>query len=99
MGWGRPDGTRPLFVVTHHPPERVPASDPPYTFVIDGIEAAVTAARQAAGIQDVVLMGASIVQQCLRAGLLDELLRRVAMYAAEEAAGQGRGGAADRGGG
>jgi dihydrofolate reductase len=30
-------------------------------------------ARGAAADQDVVLMGASMVQQCLRAGLLDEI--------------------------
>jgi dihydrofolate reductase len=33
----------------------------------------VTEARAAAGLKDVRLMGASIIQQCLRAGLLDEL--------------------------
>lgn len=49
-------------------------ANPPYTFVTDGIAAAVAAAKKAAGDQDVVLMGASMVQQCLRAGLLDELI-------------------------
>jgi dihydrofolate reductase len=42
--------------------------------VTDGIAAAVAAAKKAAGDQDVVLMGASMVQQCLRSGLLDELI-------------------------
>jgi dihydrofolate reductase len=63
----------PLFVVTHHVPDSVPSGDPPYTFVTDGIESAVEQAKNAAGGRDVALMGASIVQQALRAGLLDEL--------------------------
>ncbi|HMG32123.1 MAG TPA: dihydrofolate reductase family protein [Jiangellaceae bacterium] len=64
----------PLFVLTHRVPEAVPAGDPPYTFVTDGIERAVEQARTAAGGKDVALMGATIVQQGLRAGLLDELV-------------------------
>ena len=46
----------------------------PYIFVTDGITSAVELARRAAGEQDVVLMGASMVQQCLEAGLLDEII-------------------------
>jgi dihydrofolate reductase len=64
----------PLFVLTHHVPDAVPASDPPYTFVTDGIQRAVEQARTAAAGKDVALMGATIVQQGLRAGLLDELV-------------------------
>jgi dihydrofolate reductase len=64
----------PLFVLTHRVPEAVPAGDPPYTFVPDGIERAVEQARTAAAGKDVALMGATIVQQGLRAGLLDELV-------------------------
>jgi dihydrofolate reductase len=63
----------PLFVVTHHVPDSVPAGDPPYTYVTGGIEHAVELARAAAGAKDVSVMGASMVQQCLRAGLLDEM--------------------------
>ena len=75
-GWGGagPMGHRPLFVVTSRPPDEVPLANPPYTFVTDGITAAVAAAKKAAGDQDVVLMGASMVQQCLQARLLDELI-------------------------
>ena len=62
-----------LFVVTHHAPDQVPATIVPYTFVTDGIASAVRQALTAAGGKDVRLMGASIVQQCLRACLLDEL--------------------------
>jgi dihydrofolate reductase len=63
----------PLFVVTHHVPDQVPLADPPYTFVTDGIASAVRQALAAAEGRDVRLMGASIVQQCLSSGLLDEL--------------------------
>ena len=63
----------PLFVLTHKIPDHVPPADPPYTFVTDGIASAVQQALTAAAGKDVRLMGASIVQQCLRSGLLDEL--------------------------
>jgi dihydrofolate reductase len=64
----------PLFVVTHHTPEFVRDSNPPYTFVTDGIESAIDQAQRSAAGKDVVLMGASIVQQAMRAGLLDEIV-------------------------
>ena len=63
----------PLFVVTHQVPGQVPAAEPPYTFVTDGIASAVRQALAAGASRDVRVMGASIVQQCLRSGLLDEL--------------------------
>jgi dihydrofolate reductase len=74
-GWGGkgPIPGVPLFVVTHRAPDPLPASDPPHTFVTEGIEGAVEKARDAAAGKNVHLMGAKIVQQCLRAGLLDEL--------------------------
>jgi dihydrofolate reductase len=74
--WGGQGPMRglPLFVVTHHVPSSVPSGEPPYTFVTTGIEDAVEQARAAAAGKDVVLMGASMVQQCLHAGLLDELI-------------------------
>jgi dihydrofolate reductase len=42
-GRGGPVPGVPLVVLTHRVPERVPAQDPPYTFVTDGIEAAARA--------------------------------------------------------
>jgi dihydrofolate reductase len=72
-GRGPMPGLR-LFVVTHRAPDSVPAGDPPYTFVLEGIEAAIAQAQAAAGDNDVHLMGASVVQQAIRAGLLDELV-------------------------
>jgi dihydrofolate reductase len=71
-GWGgdSPVPGTALFVLTHRPPEPAP---PGHTFVTDGIESAVAAARSAAGDGDVSLAGSAPVQQALRAGLLDEL--------------------------
>jgi dihydrofolate reductase len=64
----------PLFVVTHRVPEQIPDGDPAYTFVTDGVESAIEQAQRAASGKDVVLMGASMVQQAVIAGLLDEIV-------------------------
>src|SRR5215217_9166705 len=66
----------PIFVLTTHPPARPPKQDDrlTFTFVGDGIAAAVSQAHTAAGTRDVqVVGGASVIQQLLRAGLVDEL--------------------------
>lgn len=66
----------PIFVLTHTPPERHPKEDGnlTFTFVTDGIESAVRKAKAAAGEKNVVVVGgANTVQQCLKAGLVDEL--------------------------
>ena len=45
-----------------------------FSFVTEGIESAITQAKAAAGNRDVNVIGAaSTAQQCLRAGLADEL--------------------------
>jgi dihydrofolate reductase len=69
-----------VFVLTHHPRETlVMQGGTTFTYVTDGIEAAVDQARSAAGDEDVLVAGgASVVQQCLQAGLLDELQIHVA---------------------
>ena len=64
---------RPLFVVTHRVPPAVPAGECRYTFVTGGVAEAVARAGEAAGDRAVSLMGASVPQQCLRAGLVDEV--------------------------
>jgi dihydrofolate reductase len=64
----------PLFVLTHRVPDTVPAGDPPYTFVTEGLGRAVQLARAVAAGKDVDLMGATTIRQALRAGLLDELI-------------------------
>ena len=76
QGWGdEPPFHKPVFVVTHaeaEPQEKRGGTT--FTFVTDGVESAVAQAKEAAGGKDVTVAGgASIAQQCLRAGLLDEL--------------------------
>ena len=70
----------PVFVLTHH--EREPVvkeGGTTFTFVTDGIEGALEQARAAAEDSDVQLSGgASVAQQYLRAGQLDELNVHVA---------------------
>lgn len=65
----------PLFVLTHHPPEKHPKENDKltFTFVIDGIESAIRQAKAAANGKDVLVLGADVSQQLLRAKLADEL--------------------------
>jgi dihydrofolate reductase len=75
-GWGgNPPGgpDAQYFVVTHTVPQEWVKPGSPFTFVTDGVESAIEKAKQVAGDGNVDLMGASIVQQCLKAGLLDEI--------------------------
>ena len=79
--WGEnPPFHAPVFVVTHRGQERIEKSGgTSYTFVTDGIEAAVQQARAVAGGKDVLLAGGvSIAQQALAAGLADEVVLHVA---------------------
>lgn len=75
--WGdNPPFHVPTYVLTHH--EREPLEmegGTTFFFVADGIESAVAQAKESAGEKDVsVGGGAATIQQCIRAGLLDELL-------------------------
>jgi dihydrofolate reductase len=63
----------PQFVVTHVPREPVNIGGLTFTFV-ERIEEAVERAKAAAGEKSVTLLGASIDQQALKAGLVDEIL-------------------------
>lgn len=65
----------PVFVLTHHARETLPMlGGTSFTFVTDGIDAALEQARAAAGDKDVLLAGgASVADQYLQRGLLDEL--------------------------
>ena len=67
------DARRPLFVVTHEaPPDTL--ENGVYSFVTDGIDSALARAQAAAGDKDVVVMGgANVGRQFLRAGLIDEV--------------------------
>lgn len=69
----------PFFVLRHDPP-----SQPPVVKGVTGqfidvhIEEAVRIAKEAADGDDVVVLGANVAQQCLEAGLLDEIIIHVA---------------------
>jgi len=66
----------PIFVLTHQPPKAHPKENDSltFTFVMDGIESAIRQAKAAAGDKDVTVIGATnTAQQCLKAGLADEL--------------------------
>jgi dihydrofolate reductase len=73
-GWGgSPPLGVPTFVLTHTVPQEWVYEGSPFAFVTEGVESAVEQAKQAAGEKDVAVGAASIVQQCIRAGLLDEI--------------------------
>ena len=72
-GWGGQHPWGPAFVVTHDVPEGWPRPGSTVQFVTDGIESAVAAARSAAGPKSVLVHGAQTIQQCLDAGLLNEI--------------------------
>jgi dihydrofolate reductase len=59
--------------LTHSVPDGWDYEGSPFTFVTDGVESAVEQARTAAGEKNVAVGAASLVQQCLRAGVLDEV--------------------------
>lgn len=72
-GWGGNHAWGPAFVLTHQVPEGWPRPGSTVHFVTDGIESAVTRARAAAAGKSVGVHGADTIQQCLNAGLLDEI--------------------------
>ena len=73
-GWGgRHPWDIPAFVVTHQVPDGWPRPGSTVQFVTDGIESAVARAKSAAGSKSVGVHGAQTIQQCLDAGLLDEI--------------------------
>ncbi len=66
----------PIFVLTHAAPEKLPKENKKltFTFVTDGIERAIARARVAAGARNVMVVGgANVFQQCIRASLCDEV--------------------------
>lgn len=74
--WGDdPPYHAPVFVLTHkeNPPIKM-AGGTTFFFVTDGIESALSKAKEAAGERDVKIMGgAKTINQYLAAGLIDEL--------------------------
>lgn len=61
----------PVFVLTHHPPAE---PEPGVTFLSCGLDEAVAVARAAARGKNLEILGADLAGQCLRAGLVDEVL-------------------------
>ena len=73
-GWGgNPPLGVPTFVVTHIVPQEWVYEGSPFTFITDGVESAVEQAKAVAGDKNVAVGAASIAQQCIGAGLLDEI--------------------------
>jgi dihydrofolate reductase len=72
-GWGDggPVGDTPVFVVTHNAPTTTYPSV--YTFVTDGVKSAIDQAKEVAGDKFVGLHGATVMQQGLPLGLVDEI--------------------------
>ncbi|MFD9902829.1 dihydrofolate reductase family protein [Streptomyces sp. NPDC059063] len=68
---GTPYDGGELFVLTHEPPDE---PDPAVTFLTCDIEEAVATARGAAGGKNLEILGADLAAQCLRRGLVDEIL-------------------------
>jgi dihydrofolate reductase len=60
-----------VFVLTHAPPD---PPDAAVTFLTGDIGEAVATARRAAGGKDLEVLGADVAGQCLRRGLVDEVL-------------------------
>ena len=74
QAWGgNPPGGVPCFVVTHTPAQEWVKEGSPFIFVTDGVESAIRQAKQVAGDKKVGVSSASIAQQCIKAGLLDEI--------------------------
>jgi dihydrofolate reductase len=61
----------PVFVLTHSPPE---PPDLEVTFLAGDIGEAVATAHDAAGDKNLEILGADVASQCLRQGLVDEIL-------------------------
>jgi dihydrofolate reductase len=62
----------PHFILTHTPP--TDETHPSYIFLSGDIRDAVATALTAANGRDVLVLGANVVDQCLEAGLVDEIL-------------------------
>jgi dihydrofolate reductase len=78
--WGKnPPYHTAVFVLTHHPRQPLEMEGgTTFHFVTSGIRSALTQAKKAANGKDVLILGgANVVQQYLKAGLIDEMLIHV----------------------
>jgi dihydrofolate reductase len=66
----------PHLILTHEPP--TDETHPSFSFLSGDIRDAVATASAAADGGDVLLLGANVVDQCLEAGLVDEILMHIA---------------------
>ena len=64
----------PVFELTHEAHEPIEKDGTTYMFVVDNITKAVAVANEAAGDKKVALLGGSISLQCLKLGLVDEIV-------------------------
>jgi dihydrofolate reductase len=64
--------TGPVFVLTHRPPDA--DHHPAITFLSEDLRDAVATATVAAAGKNVIIFGANLAVQCLRAALLDEIV-------------------------
>jgi dihydrofolate reductase len=68
----------PAFILTHNALDKGKGVAS-FTFVTDGIESAIIQAKAAAGEKNVWVMGgANLAQQCIKAGIFDELQIHIA---------------------
>jgi dihydrofolate reductase len=76
--WGGSNPWRvPFFIVTHRPEDAPPAQSG-FTFV-NGMDEAMTQAREAAGDKQITIMGgADVIRQSLNSGHVDELVVSIA---------------------
>ena len=63
----------PVVVVTHRIPQEWVKEGSIFTFVTDGVERAISKAKEIAGDKNVAVGGPSIAKQCLKLGLMDEI--------------------------
>ena len=74
--WDNYEYQVPIFVLTHHVPEKMPKENGKLTFnfVTDGVQSAIAKAKKAAGDKNVTVVGgASTFQQCVNGRLCDEM--------------------------
>lgn len=64
----------PIYLMTHEAHEPVEKDGITYSFVVNDIKQAVEAAKASAGDKSVALLGGSISRQCLKLGLVDEIV-------------------------
>lgn len=71
--WGGHPPFAPCFIVTHHPPQEWIKEGSPFVFVTDGVASAIRQAKAAAGDKIVAVATPTVMQEALKAGLLNEI--------------------------